>query len=121
ARNIPEIGKALGVTHIIEGSVQEIDGQVRISTQLIDVRTNAHLWAQSYECELADIFTLESGLAKQIVSKLRVRLLPEEKRAIDQPLTQNFEAFDLYLRARNLLDTIASSAETNKNLIEATR
>src|SRR4029077_16629129 len=118
-RNLAQIAKELSVTDVVEGSVQRTGEHVRITVALIDTRTGVHLATERYDCDLADIFAAESGVAEQIATKLRAKLLPEEKRAIEQPPTRSVEAFALYLRARDMVDTIGFSADAKKNLAEA--
>src|SRR5437588_10787003 len=96
-RNLPEVGKALGVAHILEGTVQRAGGRVRVSAQLIDARTDAHLWAESYDRDIADVFALENELAEQIVAQLKSKLSPQEKAAIEEQQTADLYAYDLYV------------------------
>src|SRR6266516_1399041 len=79
ARNLREIGQALGVAHLLEGSVQRAGGKVRVNAQLIDARTDAHLWAQTYDRDLADVFAIQSEIAKTIADQLQAKLSPSEK------------------------------------------
>ena len=102
-RSLRDIAKALGVAHVVEGTVQREGDHVRVSAQLIDARTDAHLWAEHYDRELADIFAIESEVAEQIVSQLQARLSPREKAAIQERPTSNIGAYDLYIRAKALL------------------
>src|SRR5207237_9501378 len=81
-RNLREIAGALGVAHVLEGSVQRAANRVRVNAQLIDARSDAHLWAETYDRDLADVFVLESELAEKIVAQLKTKLSPEEKAAI---------------------------------------
>jgi TolB-like protein/Tfp pilus assembly protein PilF len=104
ARNLRKIGEELGVAHLLEGSVQRASGKVRVNAQLIDARTDAHLWAQTYDRDLADVFTIQSEIAQTIAEQLQARLSPNEQKAIEQPPTTDIEAHDLYLRARALDD-----------------
>src|SRR5947207_2261704 len=117
-RNLREIARALGVAHILEGSVQRVGGHVRVSAQLIDARTDAHLWAEHYDRELADVFAIESEVAEQIVSQLKARLSPREKAAIQERPTSNVVAYDLYIRAKSLMDR-AVYVRAGQNLIDA--
>src|SRR5229473_2910218 len=87
ARNLREIGKQLGVAHLLEGSVQRAGGKVRVNAQLIDARSDAHLWAQTYDRDLADVFAIQSEIAKAIADQLQAKLSPNEKKAIEQPPT----------------------------------
>jgi TolB-like protein/Tfp pilus assembly protein PilF len=120
-RNLREIGKALGVAHILEGTVQRSAGRVRVSAQLIDARTDAHLWAERYDRELADVFAIENELAEQIVSQLKSYLSPKEKAAIEEPPTKDLVAYDLYARAKTLIETSLFSTPQNESLFEAVR
>jgi TolB-like protein/cytochrome c-type biogenesis protein CcmH/NrfG len=117
-RNLREIGKALGVAHILEGTVQRAGGRVRVSAQLIDARTDAHLWAESYDRDIADVFAIENELAEQIVAQLKSKLSPSEKAAIEQKPTADLAAYDLYTRAKILIDRSVFN-ESRKNLYEA--
>src|SRR5256886_1765301 len=102
-RNLREIGQQLGVAHVVEGSVQRAANKVRVIAQLIDARNNAHLWAQTYDRDLADVFAIQSEIAKAIADQLQAKLSPSEKKAIEQPPTTDLAAFDLYSRAKSLL------------------
>jgi TolB-like protein/Tfp pilus assembly protein PilF len=117
-RNLREIAKALGVAHILEGSVQRVGGHVRVSAQLIDARTDAHLWAEHYDRELADVFAIESEVAEQIVFQLKARLSPREKAAIQERPTSNVAAYDLYIQAKSLMAS-AVYVRVGQNLIDA--
>ena len=102
-RNLREIGQQLGVAHVVEGSVQRAANKVRVNAQLLDARTDAHLWAQTYDRDLADVFAIQSEIAKAIAEQLQAKLSPNEKKAIEQPPTTDLAAFDLYSRAKSLL------------------
>jgi TolB-like protein/Tfp pilus assembly protein PilF len=104
-RNLREIGQQLGVAHVVEGSVQRAANKVRVIAQLIDARTDVHLWAQTYDRDLADVFAIQSEIAKAIADQLQAKLSPNEKKAIEQPPTTDLAAFDLYSRAKSLLLT----------------
>jgi TolB-like protein/Tfp pilus assembly protein PilF len=109
-RNLREIGQQLGVAHVVEGSVQRAANKVRVIAQLIDARNDAHLWAQTYDRDLADVFAIQSEIAKAIADQLQAKLSPNEKKAIEQPPTADLAAFDLYSRAKSLLLTASFSA-----------
>lgn len=94
------LGRALRVSHIIEGSVRKAGNRLRITAQLIDAATGHHLWAERYDRELADIFDIQDEISKAIVDALKLKLLPAEKKAIEQRGTENAEAYNLYLMAR---------------------
>src|SRR5262249_11357424 len=103
ARNMRKIGEELGVAHVVEGSVQRTANKVRVNAQLIDVRNDAHLWAQTYDRDLADVFAIQSEIAKAIADQLQAKLSPNEKKAIEQPPTTDLAAFDLYSQGKSLL------------------
>ena len=109
ARNLRKIGEELGVAHVVEGSVQRAANKMRVNAQLIDTRTDAHLWAQTYDRDLADVFAIQSEIAKAIADQLQAKLSPNEKKAIEQPPTTDLAAFDLYSRAKSLLLTVTFS------------
>src|ERR1700731_4078671 len=108
-RNLREIGQQLGVSHVVEGSVQRAANKIRVNAQLIDDRTDTHLWAQTYDRDLADVFAIQSEIAKAIADQLQAKLSPNEKKAIEQPPTTDLAAFDLYTRAKSLLLTASFS------------
>lgn len=118
-RNLREIARALGVAHILEGSVQRAGGRVRVSAQLIDARTDAHVWAEHYDRESADVFAIENELAEQIVGQLKSKLSRREKAAIEEKPTSNLAAYDLYLRGRDLVEGAVFSS--GNELFEAIR
>jgi TolB-like protein/class 3 adenylate cyclase/Flp pilus assembly protein TadD len=103
-RNLREIGQQLGVAHVLEGSVQRAANRVRVTAQLIDARTDDHLWAQTYDRDLADVFAIQSEIAEKIAEQLRAHLSPSEHAAISQAPTSDLVANDLYERARVLVD-----------------
>ena len=98
AVRVEEVGRELGVSHVLEGSVRRSGDRVRINAQLIDATNGTHLWAERYDRSLDDIFDLQDDVALSIVAALRVRLTDVEEQRIDRPLTGNLEAYDLYLR-----------------------
>ena len=118
-RNLREIGQQLGVAHVVEGSVQRAANKVRVIAQLIDARNDAHLWAQTYDRDLADVFAIQSEIAKAIADQLQAKLSPNEKKAIEQPPTTDLAAFDLYSRAKSLLLTANFSATGEPDLRKA--
>jgi serine/threonine protein kinase/Tfp pilus assembly protein PilF len=120
ARNLREIGRQLGVAHVVEGSIARSGNRVRINAQLIDARIDRHLWGQTYERELSDVFAIQNEIAQTIAEQLQAKLSPGEKNAIARSPTTNIPAFDLYIRAKNLL--LGSGIDSNEktNLLEAT-
>ena len=109
AQNVERVARELGVGNIVEGSVRKSGNRVRINAELIEGATDGHLWAARYDRELIDIFDVQDEIAKAIVGQLKVKLLPEEKRAIEQAPTENVEAYTHYLRGREYYH-IASKA-----------
>ena len=98
--DVCEVARKLGVTHVLEGSVRKAGNQVRITAQLIDGKSGGHVWADRYDRDLTDIFTIQDEISKAIVAALKVKLLPNERRAIEQRGTNNAEAYNCYLLAR---------------------
>src|SRR2546421_4660573 len=117
--NLRAIGQELGVAHLLEGSVQRAANRVRVNAQLIDARTDAHLWAQTYDRDLADVFAIQGEIARAIAEQLQAKLSPNEKKAIEQPPTTDLAAFDLYSRAKALLLTAGFSATGEPDLRKA--
>jgi adenylate cyclase len=99
--NVKEVAHQLGVSHVLEGSVRKAGGRVRITAQLIDGLAGDHLWAERYDRELTDIFALQDEISEAIVKALKLKLLPQEKQAIEQRGTDNADAYNLYLMARS--------------------
>jgi adenylate cyclase len=98
--DIGQVARQLNVTHVLEGSVRKVGNRVRITAQLIEAATDSHLWAERYDRDLEDIFALQDEISEAIVSALKLKLLPAEKKAIEQRSTTNPEAYKLYLMAR---------------------
>jgi adenylate cyclase len=98
--DVKEVARALDVTHVMEGSVRKVADRVRITAQLIDAATGGHVWADRYDRDLTDIFAIQDEISKAIVAALRVKLLPNEKKAIETRGTSSVEAYNLYLMAR---------------------
>ncbi len=120
-RNLREIAKTLGVSHVVEGSVQRSGGRVRVNAQLIDARTDADLWAEHYDGDIADTFAIQSEIAEKIVSQLKSKLSPEEKAAIEQKPTTDLAAHDLYIQAKTLIAKAVFSNPQAESLFEAVR
>ncbi len=115
-RNLREIAQQLGVAHLVEGSVQRVSNRVRVNAQLIDARNDVHLWAQTYDRDLADVFAIQSEIAKAIADQLQAKLSPAEKNAIEQRPTTDVAAFELYSRAKDLILNTGFSAIRAQNL-----
>ena len=121
-RNLPSIAESLGVANVVEGTVRRDGNRVRITIRLVDARKDEALWSESYDRDLTDIFAIQSEVAQAVASKLSARLSPEEKKRIEAEPTNNLEAYDLYLRANELvLNTRAADIIGNvaKSLYEA--
>jgi TolB-like protein/cytochrome c-type biogenesis protein CcmH/NrfG len=110
-RNLTEIGKQLGVAYLLEGSVQRAEGKVRVNAQLIDARSDAHLWAQTYDRDLSDVFAIQSDIAQSIAEQLQAKLAPEERTRLAVKPTNNPDAYLLYLQANELIHVGASRQE----------
>src|SRR5262249_17055983 len=102
-RNLRQIANELGIAHVVEGSVQRAENRVRVSAQLIDAKTDTHLWAERYDRPLDDIFPIQSEIAKAIAGQLQAKLSPKEKAAMEELPTTDLVAYDLYLRAKELM------------------
>ncbi len=118
-RDLREIAQQLGVAHLLEGSVQRSANKIRVHAQLIDARTEAQVWAESYDRDLADVFAIQSEIARAIADQLQAKLSPNEKKAIAQRPTADLIAFDQYSRGKTLLLTTGASPFQNKNFLEA--
>ena len=115
--DIPQIARDLKVTHVLEGSVRKAGGRVRISAQLIDGTANNHVWAERYDRDASDIFALQDEISHAIVKALRLRLLPEEKKAIERRGTDSVAAHDLYLMARQIYVSSREDERASKAIV----
>jgi len=105
--SIPTVAHELGVTTVLEGSVRRSGNQVRITGQLIDAESDSHLWSETYDREMKDVFAIQDDIAQSIVRALQVTLTPKERRAMQFVATSNPEAYDFYLRGRNYMYSMA--------------
>lgn len=121
ARNTREIGQALGVAHLLEGSVRRANDKIRITAQLIDARNDKDLWAEHYDRDLADVFAIQSEVAENIVAQLKANISPSEKAAINVQPTRDLEAFDIYLQAKQLINTFHDTPDWKETLLKAVR
>jgi serine/threonine protein kinase/Tfp pilus assembly protein PilF len=124
-RNVREVGQQLGVAHVVEGSIQRSGNRVRVNVQLVDSRTDRQLWAQTYDRDLADVFAIQSQIAKAIADQLQAKLTGREEQALAIKPTNNPEAYDAYLRGLAYTlktdNTAANALGAQKYLREAVR
>lgn len=120
--SLNDIGRELGVRYIVEGSVRRIKDHVRITVQLIDAATDAHLWARNYDRELVDVFATQSEVAREITRSIQLEILPDTVGSLDNMPTQSVKAYDLYVKA-NSIDRSEPSSESSyrrqRELLEA--
>jgi serine/threonine protein kinase/tetratricopeptide (TPR) repeat protein len=119
ARSAQQIGNALNVSHVLEGSVRRNAGKIFVNVQLVDTRTDTHVWAESYESELNNVFGIQSQIAKKVADQLEAKVSSTEKAAIEEPPTRDLVAYDLYLRATDLIQGIAFSSRAKQDLLDA--
>ena len=120
ARNLSEISEALGIAHVVEGSVQRAGNRVRVNARLIDARTNRQLWGQTFDRDLADIFAIQSEIAESIADQLEAKISAIEKAAIEERPTGDLVAYDLYVHATSLTDeALYYGVSSEKNLFQA--
>ena len=117
--NTREIGNALGVSHVLEGSVRKTGAWLHINAQVIDTRTDSHVWAEAYDRDLKDIFAVQSEIAQKVAEQLHVKISPAERLAIERPPTADTTAFDLYSRAKNLVLNWSYGINETGNLVKA--
>jgi eukaryotic-like serine/threonine-protein kinase len=119
-KDVREIGRALGVSHVLEGTVRRSGQKVHVNAQLVDARAGTGLWAEEYDRDLNEIFAVEVDLAQSIANGLGAFISAHEKLAIQERATENLIAFDLYTRAKNLLLTASVSDDARAQLLQAT-
>ena len=118
-RNLKEIASAVKVRYILEGSVQRVDNRIRIQAQLVDTATDAHIWAEHYDRQLADVFAIQTEIAENIASQLQGRITPEEKAAMEILPTQDIPAYAFYVKANEMVDRVIYDANRIEDLWEA--
>jgi serine/threonine protein kinase/tetratricopeptide (TPR) repeat protein len=118
-RNMRQIGEALRVSHVLEGSVRKTGSWLHINAQLIDTRTDSHVWAKQYDGDLKDLFAIQSEIAQTVAEQLHAKISSAERLAIERPPTVDLTAFDLYSRAKNLLLKTSLSGTAKTNLVQA--
>ena len=117
--NTRQIADELGISHVLEGSVRKTGAWLHINAQLIDARTDAHVWAEEYDRDLKDTFAIQSEIAQKVAKQLRAKISPAERQAIERPPTGDMTAFDLYSRAKNPVLTWNSSNTEKGHLLQA--
>jgi len=118
-RNVRQIGDALHVSYVLEGSVRKTGAWLHINAQLIDAQTDTHVWAEQYDRDLKDVFVIQSEIAQKVAEKLQAKISVAEKLAIERPPTTDLTAFDLYTRAKDLLLMTSFSGAAKANLLRA--
>jgi TolB-like protein/Flp pilus assembly protein TadD len=118
-RDTQEIGAALRVPYVLEGSVRKTGAWLHINAQLIDTRTDTHVWAEQYDRDLKDVFAIQREIAQQVAEQLHAKISAAEKVAIERPPTVDLTAFDLYSRAKSLLLAVSLTHSTKANLLKA--
>src|SRR2546425_7371332 len=120
-QNVRQIGNALRVSHVLEGTVRRSGGKVHVNAQLVDARTDAGIWAEEYERGLNDVFAIETEVAQSIANRLRAKVSAREKVALQQRPTMDLVAYDLYVQATSLIDKAAyeSGEEQGKDYFQA--
>src|SRR6266699_2397851 len=119
ARNTRQIGDALRVSHVLEGSVRRDAGRIHLNAQLIDTRSDTHVWAEEYNRDLNDVFAVQSEIAQKVAEQLHAKVSSGEKSAIESAPTADIAAFDLYTRAKNLFLAATNSNSGKEDLLEA--
>jgi TolB-like protein/Flp pilus assembly protein TadD len=117
--NLREIAQQLGVAHVLEGSVQRSANRVRVSAQLIDARTDTHLWAEHYDRDIADVFAIQSEIARTIADQLQAKISPNERAEIEKAPTADLTAYDLYLQAQALWADVSDPIHGREKLPQA--
>src|SRR6058998_2261949 len=121
AANVRDIGKALGVSNVLEGSVRRAGNKVRVNVQLIDANSDEHVWANDYDGDVTDVFAIQTDLAQKIAKELRAKLSPTEKAQIERKPTENSEAYLAFVQAHEMFyrpDKFRSNAEKAEQLFE---
>ena len=118
-QNMREIGAALGVSHALQGSVRKSGTQLHLNAQLIDTRTDSHVWAEQYDCDLNGVFAAQSAIALKVADQLHAKLSTAERLDMARPPTANLTAFEFYTRAKNLVLMTSFTTGTKVNLLQA--
>ncbi len=119
AHNTQEIGRALNVAYVLEGSVRRNAGRIFLNVQLVDTRTGIHVWTESYDRNSNDVFAMQTEVAQKVADRLGAETSSTEKAAIQEPPTADLVAYDLYLRAKDLINAISFSTRAKEDLLQA--
>ena len=119
AHNTQEIGRALNVAYVLEGSVRRNAGRIFLNVQLVDTRTGTHVWTESYDRNSNDVFAMQTEVAQKVADRLGAETSSTEKAAIQEPPTADLVAYDLYLRAKDLINAISFSTRAKEDLLQA--
>jgi len=119
ARSTQQIAHALNVSHVLEGSVRREAGRIFLNVQLIDARTDAHVWAEKYDFDVNEVFTIQSGITQKVAEQLHAKVSSAEKAAIKEPPTTDLVAYDCYSRAKDLINGISFSTRAKEDLFHA--
>jgi TolB-like protein/tRNA A-37 threonylcarbamoyl transferase component Bud32 len=119
ARSTQQIAHALNVSHVLEGSVRRSAGKIFFNVQLIDARTDTHVWAEKYECDVNELFAIQSGVTQKVAEQLHARVSANEEAAIKEPPTTDIVAYDRYSRAKDLINGIWFSTRAKEDLFQA--
>src|SRR5207249_5633329 len=119
ARHTQEIGRALNVSYVLEGSVRREAGRIQLNAQLIDTRTDTDVWAEKYDRNLTDVFAMQSEMTQEVADQLEAKVSSVEKASIYEAPTRDLVAYDLYLRAKDLIDGISFSTRAKEDLLNA--
>src|SRR5881392_434322 len=117
--NTQEIGRALNVAYVLEGSVRRNAGRIFLNVQLVDTRTGTHVWTESYDRNSNDVFAMQTEVAQKVADRLGAETSSTEKAAIQEPPTADLVAYDLYLRAKDLINAISFSTRAKEDLLQA--
>jgi TolB-like protein/Tfp pilus assembly protein PilF len=120
-RDLRQIGRELNVADLLEGSVRRAGDKIRVTAQLIDARTDHHVWAEHYDRNISDVFAIQSELAQEIVTQLSATISPTEKAALSFRPTGDLQAFDLFLQAKELINTFHDTPDRKQTLLRAVR
>src|SRR5437868_11567424 len=119
AHNTQEIGRALNVTYVLEGSVRREAGRIHLNAKLIDARTDTRVWAEEYDRDLTDVFAIQSEIAQKVADEFETKVSSIEKADIQKAPTTDLVAYDFYLRGKQLVDGISLSTRAKEDLLQA--